>query len=327
VVLLAFAVWALRTESDPTFLADGTRTSHTFALPELMRVAYNAKHLEIFGFHWVKVIWGALFLAFGLVMPLFPLHFWLKGALRVLPMPASLLLGGGVVGTGIYGLVRVSTGILPDGSRWAATTVAAFGVLNLAFAVVALFRAKAMGDGLLALMVGHVGFSLVGFGGLSREGIAACLLGLVSQGLLVTLLIATTSPRTPSIPLLRALRGLAVFGLAGTPGLGGFWAELMSVMGVLPVERIIGFLTAAAAAMLGYGVLRLFFMSREEEAEDSSPLTPEGARALVALVPVALLALALGVSPAPFLALVQGGVSDVNQLVNPPGPDEIALAD
>jgi NADH:ubiquinone oxidoreductase subunit 4 (subunit M) len=77
--------------------------------------------------------------------------------------------------------------------------------------------------------------------------------------------------------------------------------------------------------MLGYALLRLFFAAREEE-EDGSPLTPEGARALVALVPVALLALALGIFPGPFLALVQGGVSDTNQLVNPPGPDEIALA-
>jgi NADH:ubiquinone oxidoreductase subunit 4 (subunit M) len=150
-------------------------------------------------------------------------------------------------------------------------------------------------------------------------------LGLLSQGLLITLLIATTSQRPAGVPLLRGLRGLAVFGLAGTPGLGGFWAELMPVMGVLPVERIIGGLTAAAAAMLGYALLRLFFAAREEE-EDGSPLTPEGARALVALVPVALLALALGIFPGPFLALVQGGVSDTNQLVNPPGPDEIALA-
>jgi NADH:ubiquinone oxidoreductase subunit 4 (subunit M) len=48
---------------------------------------------------------------------------------------------------------------------------------------------------------------------------------------------------------------------------------------------------------------------------------------LSAVLPLLAVCLALAIYPAPFFRLVQGGVSDLNQLVNPPGPDEIALAD
>ena len=44
------------------------------------------------------------------------------------------------------------------------------------------------------------------------------------------------------------------------------------------------------------------------------------------MLPLLALSVALGCFPAPLFTLLQVGVSDLNQLVNPPGPDEIARA-
>ena len=67
--------------------------------------------------------------------------------------------------------------------------------------------------------------------------------------------------------------------------------------------------------------------SSKQETSSETAAAPFATRELSAFVPLLLLCAALGMYPAPFFALVQGGVSDVNQLVNPAGPDEIALAD
>jgi NADH:ubiquinone oxidoreductase subunit 4 (subunit M) len=56
-----------------------------------------------------------------------------------------------------------------------------------------------------------------------------------------------------------------------------------------------------------------------------APQVDLGGRELLAITPLVVVCLVLGFYPAPLFALVRGGVSDVNQLVNPPGPDEIAM--
>jgi hypothetical protein len=43
-------------------------------------------------------------------------------------------------------------------------------------------------------------------------------------------------------------------------------------------------------------------------------------------LPLVAICFVLGFYPVPLLSLIQGGVHDVTQLVNPPGPDEIAHA-
>jgi len=85
-LLLALAVSALYLHSDPP-ISRRHRVDHTFAIPELMRVAYNAKHLSLLGFSWVKMVWVLLFLAFAILAPVVPLHGWFVDVIGDLPAP------------------------------------------------------------------------------------------------------------------------------------------------------------------------------------------------------------------------------------------------
>jgi NADH-quinone oxidoreductase subunit M len=326
-LFLVFAVSMLHARSDPTFLADGVRAAHTFSLPELMRVAYNAKHLEILGCSWVKVVWGALFLAFAITIPLVPLHRWFAGVLGEAPAPVAVVLGSVVLKTGLYGLLRVSIGVLPDGSRWAATTLVAFGVLTLAVGALSLLRGGRLLDGVASVAMAQAGFCLLGLGAMTREGIAGCLLQMVSHGLMVAVLIlVAASPGAPgegrpsrAAPLAAASFGVAFLGIAGVPGLPGFWGEVLPVLGAFPAQRA---LTVVAVVL---AIVIAVTQARALGGIVQRGLPALGPRLLGSVVPLLVLAIALGLCPAPFFSLVQGGVADENQLVNPPGPDEIAL--
>jgi NADH-quinone oxidoreductase subunit M len=345
-LLLAFAVSALYLHSDPTYLADGTRVEHTFAIPELMRVAYNAKHLTLLGCSWVKVVWVALFLAFAILTPLVPLHGWFIDVIGDVPAPVSAVVVGVVMKAGVYGLLRVSFGVLPDGSRWAATTIVACGVITIGFAAISALRQNDLLKVAAYATVGQLGFCLVGLGGLTREGIAGCLVQMISHGAvmaLLFLLLGALRRRTKTSnlaelagkaggmpPLFAALTGFALLAAAGAPGLSGFWGEVMALLGTFPVQRALVTIAAVVGAItVGYHlrVWQRVLSAGSNGGGVDGAVRDLGARELAAVMPLLALALALGFYPAPFFALVRGGVSDLNQLVNPPGPDEIATID
>ena len=333
--LLVFAAFALYQHSDATFLGDGTRVSHTFAVPELMRVAYNAKHLTLLGFSWVKVVWICLFLAFA--WPVGIVALCVRGArLDRIPTPLLVLLAGVVTKAGVYGLLRLSMGILPDGSRWAATTLVTVGVLVIVLAAVGALRADRLATVVGYALLGPMGFCLVGLGSMTREGLAGCLVQMFSHGIvaaILVLVVAVVAPIPSAVDAAgesappsetrarRALVGFALLAAAGVPGLPAFWGESLAILGAFPAQRVLAGIAAVGAA--GLGVACAGYLGTRPP----PPGLPMTQRDLAALTPLLVLSLALGLDPAPFFTAIQGGVSDLNQLVNPVGPDEIALAE
>jgi NADH-quinone oxidoreductase subunit M len=343
-LLLCVGVTLLHLQSDSTFLADGTRTAHSFAVPELMRVAYNAKHLEIVGCSWVKIVWVVLFLAFAALIPVVPLHGWLVDLAHEVPAPVGVLLTGVVLPTGLYGVLRVMIEILPDGSRWAAVTLVALGAVNVVFGAVSALRQTDLGRLVAYASIVQMGYGLMGVGAMCREGIAACLVGLVSHGVVVPLLFlvgVAVRDRTGTrdltamgglarkAPRLALLVGVAFFAASGAPGLPVFWGEAMAVVSAFPVTRSLATVAMAGAVGVATAFVRAFVRvgwgdasgAPKEEANGGSAPPLRDVAALTLLVVVAV---AIGLDPAPVFRLTRAGVSDLNLLVNPPGPDEIA---
>jgi NADH-quinone oxidoreductase subunit M len=120
------------------------------------------------------------------------------------------------------------------------------------------------------------------------------------------------------------------------PGLAGFWGEVLALFGAFPTYRAltvvaaVGLVLTAAAHLLA--LQRVFFGKLDDGWRKSPFLEPFGGkfpeittREMAAVAPLAALALLLGVWPVPLFALISGGVRDLTSLVNPPGPDQIAL--
>jgi NADH-quinone oxidoreductase subunit M len=343
-MLAAFV--ALSRASGRTFLVDGTAVAHTFSIPELARTSFAAK-APILGLPLVEVVWVCLILAVAFATPIVPLHGWLVDVLAEAPAGAAMMVGGLVVMLGPYLLVRVGLGAIPEGARWAASSISALGVLGVVYGSLCAMAQTDLRRFVAYATLASAGACLFGIGALTPQGIAAAMAGMFSHGLAAALLLGFASAlerRVHTTELARlgglaaetpALGAIAGVGLAvslGVPGLAGFWGALLSLLGgfvrhpALAIVMAAAFVASAAAHMR---IARLCLLGRVHPAwRRSRLLEPFGGRfpdatgrEFAALAPLAILSLVLGLWPAPFLSPLAATVRDVSAAVDPAGPD------
>ncbi|MBM5817275.1 MAG: NADH-quinone oxidoreductase subunit M [Cyanobacteria bacterium K_Offshore_surface_m2_239] len=219
----------------------------------------------------------ALFLlAFGLKLPIVPLHGWQPFTYAEAPIPAVMLLSGVVSKLGAYGLLRFGVGFLPE--VWAAWSpwIAAAGAVS---AVYGALNAIAQSD-IRRLMayssLGHMGLLVLSLAAATPLSLQGAVAQTLAHGMIVALLFAcvglierkTGSSSIPELSgLLNPLRGLpftmgmlllALMAAAGIPGLVGFPAELIVFEGswvVFPRATLICLISSGFTAVYA---IRLF---------------------------------------------------------------------
>ena len=349
---LLVAIVALHQASSRTFLVDGTPAAHSYALPELMRVAYNTRGLVLFGLPFVKVAWVLLLVGFAVPTPMFPLHTYLPDLVAEAPGPVSAMVVGAVLPTGLYGILRVSFAVLPEGSRWASGTLVAFGAVGVAYGAFAALAENDLKRFVAYASLSHAGLALVGIGSLTPQGMAGALVLAFGHGLAASLLVFAVDAlegrcRTrdrerfgglgKKAPLLTVLFAVAFLTGLGLPGTVTFWGTLLPLLGAFPLHQ--GFTSFVALSLVVVGLAhlrpleRLCFGVFPARWEKSAALSPFGGklpdvspREVAVVAPLLVLVLLLGLWPEPLLSRLSGGVHDAASLVNPPGPDQVALA-
>jgi len=349
--LLLFAIAGLYQHSDHTFLADGTSVAHSFAVPELMHVSYNNPDATLLGFSLVKVLWVSLFVPFMLLAGIAPLHTWLVDVVGDAPAPVGALVGAVAVEVGIYGILRFNFGILPEATRWAAGALVGLGVASIVYGALCAFAQDDLKKFVAYASVSHAGVALLGIGSLTPEGIAGASVEMTAHAISIAALLLAVGAieeraRTRSIsalsgvaremPLLGSALVVSLAASFGVPGLFGFWGECLATVGAYPSHRLAACAAALAFALVAAAHVRVLdkiaFGKLDESWQKSPYLEPFGGKfpdlgssELSAIAPLVVLVVLLGLWPAPILTTISGAVRDTNALVNPPGPDQIAL--
>lgn len=192
------------------------------------------------------LLYGGLLIAYGVKLPIFPLHTWLPDAHGEATAPAHMLLAGILLKMGGYALIRMNAGMLPDAHAVFAPILIILGVVNIIYAAFTSFAQRNLKRKIAYSSISHMGFVLIGIASFTDIGMSGAVLQMISHGLIgasLFFMVGATYDRTHTL-MLDEMGGIGkqmkkIFAMWTTcslaslalPGMSGFVAELMVFVG------------------------------------------------------------------------------------------------
>ncbi|MBD1394562.1 complex I subunit 4 family protein [Mucilaginibacter glaciei] len=321
---------------------DPVTGNHTFNMVQMMdpknfidgSVFSILSHQTIMGMPARTVGFVVLFIAFAIKVPVVPLHTWLPDAHVEAPTPVSIILAGVLLKIGGYGIIRICLGIFPDVAHSGAFWLGLLGIISILYGAFNALAQRDLKRMIAYSSVSHMGFVLLGIASQTAEGISGAVLQMVSHGFLSTMLfflvgvvysrvhdrdiyhfrgLATLMPRYTVYVM------VAFFASLGLPGFSAFVAEAFTLAGAFKSHNINGLLPYWMAVCGSVGILlsaayflwtlqRMFFGTISLKGGDfwKGALTDIDWRERLTLLPLAIMALALGIMP----SLVLGKINE-----------------
>jgi len=279
-----------------------------------------------------SLVFLAFFVGFAIKTPIVPFHTWLPAAHVEAPTAGSVLLAGVLLKLGTYGLVRVNLQMLPDAFATFALPVALLGLLSVLYGALVALAQTDLKRLIAYTSVNHMGYVVIAVAAAASAGISpearalaidGAVLQMLAHGLVTGALffcVGFIQTRTHTrelgalgglmqpMPVYGSLIALAFFASLGLPGLAQFPAELQIFLGAFEAWPAV-----AAVAVIGIVLTAAIFLRALQRAflgetpERWTGLPDLDRRELVALLPLLVLVVALGVYPRLALDLISSG--------------------
>ncbi|MGH9227479.1 MAG: complex I subunit 4 family protein [Acidimicrobiales bacterium] len=308
-----------------SFLALFFVGGETFVIPELARNISDpaAAGIEAVPLATQVLIFGGMFMGFGIKVPIFPFHTWLPDAHTQAPTVGSVILAAILLKLGTYGFVRVALPILPEAAIEWAPYIGALAVIGIIYGALACLAQTDMKRLIAFSSVSHMGFTMLGIATLTDFGLNAAVMGMVAHGLITgmlfflagsvkdryhTLEIRRLGGILVKAPRLGWILGFTAMASLGLPGLAGFWGEFPAILsaydpgaGLSTVTFRVYMVIAALGTVFAAGYLlwlyqrTTFGVPTDEFEDDDIPdvQIPEW----IAWVPMLVLILVIGIYP------------------------------
>jgi len=277
----------------------------------------------------------AMFIGFGVKVPIVPLHTWLPDAHVEAPTPASVILAGVLLKMGTYALLRFNFTMLADVAQALAVPIAVVAVVSVIYGAMLALAQKDLKRIVAYSSISSMGYVVLGLIAYTTYGLGGATFQMISHGLLSGLLfmvvgvvynsthtrmVGDLSGLADKMPVTVAVFVAGAFGYMGLPLMSGFIAELFVFIGAFgatfpaaPLVTGIGmFGIVIVAGYLLFAMQRTLFGDYRVDTDyDAGPAAFHDVAPLVALI---LIVVSLGVAPDLVFGMIQDAVNPIVDL-------------
>jgi NADH-quinone oxidoreductase subunit M len=290
-----------------------------------------------------KWLFLGFFIAFAIKAPLFPFHTWLPDAGAEAPAGGAALLVGVLDKVGTFGFLRYCLPLFPEASRYFAKPILILSVIGVLYAAFLAMGQRDMKRLVAYTSVAHFGFIGLGIFAFTTQGGTGAVLYMVNHGLATGLLFIVvgfvvargksrqiadfggTARITPRLGGAFLIAGLAALAL---PGLSTFISEFLTLVGTFTRHKAIAIIGTAGIILAALYVLLLYQRTMQGPVlERVRAFRDLNVRETLAIAPLIVLIVALGVYPRPIIDIINPAIGytmhDVGQ--TDPQPQHVAL--
>jgi NADH-quinone oxidoreductase subunit M len=299
---------------------------YTFDITQFQRlnVPFNLQWWIFLGF----------FLGFAIKVPMFPFHTWLPDAHTDAPTAGSVILAAVLLKMGTYGFLRFSLPILPDASRHFVPMMVVLSIVGIVYGALVALAQKDWKRLVAYSSVSHMAMVMLGMFALNPVGITGSIVQQLNHGistgalfLIVGIVYERRHTREISeygglskvMPVYAAIFLIMTMSSIGLPTLNGFIGELLILQGVFATNKVWAAF-AASGVVLGAAYMLYLYqrtMFGKVENPKNERLLDLNHREFATFAPLLVLAIWIGLYPAPFLRRLDTSVQRIVARVSP----------
>ncbi|MBL1243609.1 MAG: NADH-quinone oxidoreductase subunit M [Sulfurimonas sp.] len=278
-------------------------------------------------------LFAAFFIGFAIKVPMFPFHTWLPYAHGQAPTIGSVILAAVLLKMGTYAFIRFSLPLFPDASVFFMYPIAILAIIMIIYTAMIAYAQKDIKQVIAYSSVSHMGVIILGTFALNVEGISGSIFLMIAHGVVsgaLFLLVGVIYDRRHTklmsefgglahvMPRYATIFGLMLMASVGMPLTINFVGEFLSLLGFYQQSHILTLLAGIAIIVGAIYMLTAFkkIFFGEVTNEKNKNLPDVSKRELLALIPLSIITVWLGIYPKPILDPINNSVESVVQLMH-----------
>jgi NADH-quinone oxidoreductase subunit M len=275
----------------------------------------------------------AFFFGFAIKVPMFPFHTWLPYAHGQAPTIGSVILAAILLKMGTYAFIRFSLPLFPDASVYFMYPIAILAIIMIIYTAMVAYAQKDIKQVVAYSSVSHMGVIILGTFALNVEGITGSIFLMIAHGVVsgaLFFLVGVIYDRRHTkymsefgglasvMPRYATIFGIMLMASVGLPLTINFVGEFLSLLGFYKQSHILTLLAGTAIIVGAIYMLsaykKMFFgvVTKDENRN----LPDVNKRELIALIPLVLITVWLGIYPKPVLGTINSSVEAVASLMH-----------